>query len=291
MNTYSEISTGDRARELLEDFDVLATRRCMALVPRQGEEDSLKQNVQAALAASSVHLKSLDYARKRYVEQGRSGTSTDAHVPYVEAYKLAKNHVRQNIRRLRTNGRPDPTVGVFGASLALERLPASFFCAHFMYRMGHKYEGHAVSRLILEQIAWAFAAHVSDDMAYIERIEATRAIGGLKTFLPEAGRLYGFLSTKTHIDFSSHDEFLKVEDGKNFVLHAHPNFEEFAHVMLTLADMFALVWEVSQVEYLDELESIHRGTDGLSLVPRSSRPFLTTIEEQMQRLRQPAGDA
>jgi hypothetical protein len=281
-NSMFDFRLGERARELLEDFEVIATMQDMALVRRQHVSENLQLNVRAAVVASTLRLSSIDYARRRYLPSHEIQEPSEEDSPraaYTTAYCSAKAYMSHLTEKLRTTGRPDPSVGVFGASLVLERLASSFFCAHFLYRMGHKYEGHAVARLILEQIAWAYAAHQSDDLDFVEKIETTRSIGALKHFVPEAGRLYGFLSTKTHIDYSSHMEFLRVEDGKNVVLHAQPHYEEYAEVILLLADIFGLVWEVSQNAYLDDFEAIdvHR-------LPKSDRAFLAVLKEHLFRI-------
>jgi hypothetical protein len=286
-----EYSVGGQVRELLEDFEVVGTHLFMALIPRGERYGAFAENVRAAAVASTLRLSSLDYARRRYVEPVPNQVEVEHHHPYIDAYAAAKTHVERAIGRLRTAGRPDPTVGIFGSSLVLERLPASFFCAHFMYRMGHRYEGHAVARLILEQLAWAYAAHDSDDMAFIEAVETTRSISVLKQFVPEAGRLYGFLSNKTHIDYSTHHEFLTVEGDRNVVLHAKPDFPQFAEIMLRLADLFVLVWEVSQAPYLDTFEAIHEPNTSVALTPNLQRPFLSEIARLLEAVTLRAGHA
>lgn len=285
-NSMFDFRSGERARELLEDFEVIATLQHMALIPRQPGSEHLRLNVRAAVVASTLRLSSVDYARRRYVSSHeiQEPDEKSPRAAYTTAYRSAKAYMSRLTEKLQTSGRPDPSVGVFGASLVLERLAPSFFCAHFLYRMGHKYEGHAVARLILEQIAWAYAAHHSDDLAFLENIETTRSVGALKRFLPEAGRLYGFLSTKTHIDYSSHMEFLRIEDGKNVVLHAQPHYEEYAEVILRLADIFGLVWEASQSAYLDDFEAIDANR-----CPKSDRAFLAVLKEHLCRISELAG--
>ncbi len=63
-----------------------------------------------------------------------------------------------------------------------------------------------MARLILEQIAWAYAAYKMREVGDIERIITTRSISQLKKRIPVAGELYGF-EKKTHIDYCSHLEF------------------------------------------------------------------------------------
>ncbi len=279
MADWMNFRTGERARELLEDFDIIATVQEMALIPKHANS-SLKSNVHAAVVASTLGLASVDYARRRYARHEDDDSNDESKLTaYVGAYHAAKTYMSRLVANLCTDGKPDPTVGVFGASLVLERLAPSFFCTHFLYRMGHRYEGHAVARLILEQIAWAYAAHDLDDLSLIEKISTTRCITALKRLTPSAGILYGFLSEKTHIDYSSHMEFLRVENGQNVVLHAQPHFKEYGEVILRLADLFGIIWEISQAGYLETVETIdvHR-------TPRADRPFLTNINEHMKRI-------
>lgn len=280
-NSMFDFRTGERARELLEDFEIISTVQNMALIPRQGSPDSLRLNIRAAVIASTLRLSSVDYARRRYVSAPEipEADKDTPPIAYTAAYHSAKSYMSKLLTKLQTSGRPDPTVGVFGASIVLERLAPSFFCAHFLYRMGHSYEGHAVTRLILEQIAWAYTAYQSDDLTFLESIKTTRSISALKRLIPEAGRLYGFLSTKTHIDYTSHMEFLRVEDGQNIILHAQPHYAEYAEIILRLADIFGLVWEISQADYLDDFEAID-----VRRLPKPDRTFLTILEEHVARM-------
>ena len=264
--------TSDRFRDLLEDFEVVGTALHTALV-RRGDVPSVRENVRAALVASTLGLTSVDHARRQYCGNEAQPREDDAVVQaYIAAYKTTKRYVTDVRSKLRPQGRPEPSSGVFTTAVVLERLPASFFSAHFMYRIGHRFEGHAIARLILEQIAWGCAAHSLDTVAEIESIEANGAISDLKRFVPEAGRLYGLLSKKTHINYESHLEFLGIENGRNVIWHAHPRYAEFAEVMLSLGDLYGLVWELSQFEYIDHPEAVEL-KDGM-VIPNGNRPFL-----------------
>jgi hypothetical protein len=177
---------------------------------------------------------------------------------------------------------PLPSNGVFGASIVLEKLQYSFFSAHLLYSLGHRYEGHAISRLILEQIAWAYTAFHLETIEQIEKIVTTRTISKLKKAFPIVGRVYGFLSNKTHIDYKSHFDFLHVENGKNVLKITQHKFYEYAEIILYLADLFAVVWEISQHEYLPELETIEI-IDGNYCI-KEDRPFLNIINEHLNKI-------
>jgi hypothetical protein len=270
-------------QHVLEDFDVIATRQFAALVRRRPHLTHFADNVRAAVVASTLGLASLDYAKRRYCdgEEELERASLPVHA-YVEAYQFTRSYLERLTTSLQTKGKPEATVGVFGASIVLERSLLSFFCAHLMYQMGYRYEGHAISRVILEQIAWAFEAHEARDIETIQSIRTTAAVSKLKRFAPEAGALYGFLSKKTHIDYSSHSEFLRVEDGKNAVVYGHDVMPEYGSVILRLGDLFSLVWEASQFPYLTTPEAVEarHGT----LAPKLDRAYLVKMHDHMNNI-------
>jgi hypothetical protein len=273
-NANFDYGAAERARLLLEDFDVVGTSLYMALVPRGRMFEDFTSNVRAAIVTSTLGLSSVDYARRKYLPKTpRHREPNHMREAYTDAYMASKHYIARLLNRFTDEGRPDPTVGVFGAALVLERLKSSFFSAHFLYRLGHNYEGHAIARLILEQIAWAYSAYPSNDMKVIESIKTTRSVTALRKFAPEAGRLYSFRSNKTHIDYSSHMEFLQIEDGRGVVLHAQPAYKECAKVILTLSDLFGAVWEVTQADYLTSLETIAKPPNSKIYARKEDRPF------------------
>ncbi len=264
----------DPVRELLEDFEPLGG---LALVRRRGNP-ALRTNVLAAVVASSRGYTSVDYARRRHagLPPAANDSLSDCVDRYVDAYRAAKEHVFTGLSSFVSRESPEPSVGQFGASLVLERLPYSFLSAHLLYRLGHRYEGHAVARLILEQIAWAFVAYQHDEVENIASIVTTRTVSALNRLIPDAGRLYGFLSKKTHIDYDSHFDFLHIDRGRNAIYSAQPEFSEYARVVLMLADIFVAVWEVSQRGFIDEPRSICWDSDRPRL--NAGRSFLTVMQ-------------
>jgi hypothetical protein len=268
--------------DLLEDFDVVGNLLSIALIPMHSYVPTLRQNIEAAVIAATSGLKSIDYAKRTYVrDQAFDILPDNEEREYISAYKSAKQYMLNLMSKFSGEGLPRPSNGVFGASLVLERLPISFFSAHLLYRLGHRYEAHAVSRLILEQIAWAHAVYKLEDIDDIKKIETTKSISKLKKITPKCGVLYGYLSNKTHIDYSSHGDFLHVENGKNVVLYTQQQFYEYAQVILHLADMFGIVWELSQYKYLSEVETIQTKDNIYSV--KADRPFIAIIEEHLKK--------
>lgn len=66
------------------------------------------------------------------------------------------------------------------------------------------------------------------------------------------------------------------------ILRAHSRFEEYGRVVLFLADLFGLVWEISQMPYIDELEAI-TVTNGAP-APNPKRAFLGKMTKHIAAL-------
>lgn len=281
-----EPNPAQMVRDLLEDFEFVGTLHEIALVKRYPSWQTLKDNIQAAIVASGLRLSSIDYAKRKYCEPlpDHGNEENDRlDLKYIEAYKSAKDYIQKSILRVSPEGSQLPSRGIFGSSLVLERLPSSFFCAHLLYGLGNRYEGHAVCRLILEQIAWAYTAFSLNKVDDLKSIITTKSISKLKKFIPFCGKLYGFLSQKTHIDYKNHIEFLRVESNKNVILKSQSEFYEYAQVILYLSDIFVIVWEISQFPYLAEAESVQL-KDGVYSI-RKNRPFLKTIKQHLAEIK------
>src|SRR5688572_19514876 len=115
---------GESIRDLLEDFEFIgAGTRNIALIPSFPSNSRLSNNVRAALIATHLRLQSIDYTKRRYCKDNIENNKRKSIVSeYINSYKSAKNHVTKIISRLNPNKKGDPSVGVFGASIVLERL-------------------------------------------------------------------------------------------------------------------------------------------------------------------------
>ncbi len=75
---------------------------------------------------------------------------------------------------------------------------------------------------------------------------------------------------------------MRSDDGKNVILHGQSRNKDYASVILNLADIFTIVWECSQYEYLDELFTIEK-VDG-KFRPLKKRPFLKIIQDHIKEI-------
>ena len=236
--------------------------------------------------ASQLHLSSIDYAKKRYCFEKAIDDDPKAMPPakrYISAYMASKYYIETMLSRASPCATASERLGSFGAEVALRRLQYSFFSAHLLYQLGHKYEAHAVSRLVLEQIAWAYSASQLDNLAEIKKLVTTNCISRLRELNQGYGRLYGILSKKVHLDYENHGEFLRVKNGESAVLLTLFDYYEYAFVLLTLADLFGIVWELSQAAFIQDFEATHI-TDGVRSI-RDDRPFKKIASGHLATLR------
>jgi hypothetical protein len=190
-------STSTSSRDL-DDYDILSTMTLSVAVPYRTTE-SFRKLIWAAMATYGFGNSSVDHVLRRYgFMWDRRADKSFQHEPRIIALRSiaeAANEIANALDRVTVGS----GLGPLCAKAALCRLEASFKAAYGLVRREYIFETDAVVRLILEQIAWAFAIHsVPDDEVF--SLSSTKCIGRLKTIFPECGVLYGALSEWAHID-------------------------------------------------------------------------------------------
>ena len=266
-----------KIKSLLQDFEFISSKDESIMVSRNGDP-KLRKNLSAALVSSSLGLSSVDYARKRYLSDDvvDCDLKDDLKELYFECYKASIEHILRTKKNFMHNTEYEPTYGQFGASLILERIETTITSAHLCFQLGNSFEGYALSRVVLEQIAWAYAAAQSDSESYVQELKSTKAITVLKEFIPQVGKIYGYLSNLTHIGYDSHKQIISVSDnGSYFINFNHFDFHDFALVLLELSDVFSAVWEKSF--YLHQLSLNSVSVSDLSVELMDEREFKEII--------------
>ncbi|MFZ2487805.1 MAG: hypothetical protein WAZ19_06745 [Anaerolineae bacterium] len=277
-------SSGRSARDLLENFELVGFGHYSALIPKDDFNTNLRANVEAALLATNFDI-GLDYAKKKYGSKHQKNINDEKKVilrnaqRYIECYLISKYYVESMISKVSSAPEGAERLGSFGAAAALVRLQYSFFSAHILYELGHQYEGHAVSRLILEQIAWAYSAYELDNIDAIKKLVTTKCIGKLNELIPTCGRFYNELSNGVHIDYKNHADFLRIKDGTGVILFTHTDFAQYGFIMLRLADLFGIVWEISQAPHIFDFEATMI-KNGICIVNKD-RPFIKIANERL----------
>lgn len=254
----------------------------VAFIRRSDADTSIHVDVQAALAAALARLRSIDDVKRRYMD---ADTTADAMTEIrdldalYDSYMLAARSMEAAQARLDPEGRPDPTLGVFAASIALSRLAASFKSAHLLYRLGHATDGHAIMRVILEQIAWAHSAAGLDDEDELAALKPTKAFTELKGLYPRAWRIYRTLSSQTHLKFDEHRQRVQRREGQFHIVQVERAAMDGSSAILSICDIWLTVWEATQRDFLDGLDHILVDDDGVR--PDPGRPFKRAMLDQL----------
>ncbi len=183
---------------IAEDADFIIQRGCEVFadqcsafaVPRGSPQELIRYHL-AAHKAYFFGYKSIDYVMRAYTDC--SNTPAD----YPESYRLihdATSKVRDNVEAIGRRGGPilsslPDRFGFIAAWAALVRLQSSFRAACVLCETVMGFEVFCLAKLILEQIAWAYAVHqIEDDSLY--KVKPWDCINPLKRLYPQAGRAY-----------------------------------------------------------------------------------------------------
>lgn len=268
-DTESWFDPGKRILDTMVDFEAIVTPGTGAvLFPPQPQGGQFRRNLHAASVASQLGLSSLDYAKRRYTTDDDDAPSANSSMEiYRRAFWDSIHHMHRTERELDSAGEDQIPMGIFAASIALERLESGIKSAHMLYRIGLNYEGDAVARYVLEQIAWSVEASKKETLDEIEKVKSQAAIGALKALIPWTGPLYGDLSKTTHAGLPQHQRAFLVDDSeKAQVLITWSRIAVCATHIMLLADAWAVAWEYTQAPYMKQFQSI------ASVVDRSPRP-------------------
>jgi hypothetical protein len=253
---------------ILEDYIGLGGLGFNVLMSRMAP-NSFKQNIQAAIISSSMGI-SLDYARKRYVNDIKASIPRTYDI-FQRIYYAGKSHIDSTFERFSEGAEPD--AGVLYSEVALRRLPATYFAAGLLYRVGNLFEANAVARMFLEQVAWAYQVFECKDWDSACRVSSTKAVGRLKEIFPRAGELYGLYSNDAHLELKQHGKFIQFEQPPKILMSLGADSWMFGLGILELSDMFSCVYELTQLPYIAKPENWKTIRGALKLNPK--RPFLS----------------
>lgn len=274
-----EVLQATIGRHILEDHIQLGLNASTVLVPRDAPRKLIKY-VQAAIIAHNLGT-TFDHALNHFLPEGEPDIPA-IHLAFQEMYYAGMKHMDETLRRMNPQVEPG-AVEVF-SDAALSRARNTYYVAALLYREGHMIEAHAMSRLMLEQIAWSFNVYELQDREKAEKAKPNKAISKLKKKIKPVGRLYRDLSQYVHLPLKGHDEFIDLSSGESATLMqfgAHSYY--FGQILAHLADYWADVYEYTQARHFEELENWVEESSGLLLNP--NRPFLKTIGPLLKNLR------
>lgn len=271
-NPYSE----------LEDVQFLASGAFWISIP-PGAPIELKNRVFAAVKSYQMGIKSLDYFIRSY------GTPWDFKTPQSDRRKYAswldKGKLmlgRTLITFNQTTEKPSNPGNVMAAA-ALLRLLATFKARGILIKRGLAIESLALSRVILEQIGWAYAVRLSDDPAH-RSFNPRASMKALKSLYPDIGPLYHFLGDRVHVDFPVLAQTVDFDSDGLIVTPATTNDTSIAvEAYLALVDAYCAVSESLLEGRLEKPMFLVFAPSGECRL-RKRRPSLTLFRQYEKQL-------
>lgn len=217
------------------------------IAPTMPSGFELRNNIAAGVVASALRLDSIDYARRRYVGE-RTRPEDGEYRLCVQVFRLCEDYLEQV--KANFNPAPETRLGVFAASVALDRMKYSFSAVHILYSLGLNFEGDSVSRHILEQVSWAVSASSIDDENKLAKLKSHN-MGELKKIAPQAGALYGYLSKNVHAGIDQHRQDFSVDDqGRGRISFFRNRLSSSYSVLVCLTELWVAAFEWTQRDYL-----------------------------------------
>jgi hypothetical protein len=225
----------------LEIYDGICTLGDGTLgeLPRIGVKswysDTLLKNITASLISDHLGSKSLDYVRKRYLNNWKRHADLDPNafdlktihfldicIHELQEYLVANSHnlIYSEIQTI--------------SDMTLAKGLGTLRVALDLSSKGLLHEVLTLCRSSLEMISWAFAIFDLPDKKDIFEILPEKTISGFKSYFPYAGKYYGYLSGFLHWRKETHTRAFDFEEEYIAVVYAsgRNKWEAVANVML-----------------------------------------------------------
>jgi len=218
--------------------------------------ESLKKKIAAVLVSELMGLKSVDNVLKNYLSDVQYPEEDDARLDLRIRAAVTKliSKFDALIFAISISGevRGNRVIGL----LTLQRSVFSMDFLAFCGQRGALFEGVAIARMMLEQLAWSFSVAKSLDDNAVQKVSATRAISSLKSEIETAGLFYGWLSQHAHWHFDAHKKVVISKEGKLGHLYASSYFKAILFsVMLIMTDLYFQILQAICSKELEELKA------------------------------------
>jgi len=242
---------------------------------QRGSPPEFKRRVLAAAISYLAQLKSIDYAKRRYVD---ADTYNDDPVLLGDA---TSDYLRDGVKALmielyalHTAG--DLTFGVFGAEITLYRVPHAIDTARMLSNRGLLLEVLPILRLCLEMIAWSSVAFYMENDEAVKSLKAHDCIAELKRIYGTSGKLYGYLSKFAHWGHVVHRQFISVTAKQTSVLYASARYRAMALALCVI--VVDVLVEVVRKLYGERSKSLIMALQGV-LERNSSRKSFVVVAD------------
>lgn len=271
MNSQTDLMSNEQFLQNSRDFvfdngyEIIGNSKFDIAVPRN-TPDLLKKWLIATQITYDIGNKSIDYTIKRYSDTfnlTKKLSLSHSLLNEIISFIREKSDFIIN-KRLKLKNLPDQ-FGLFAASAAMIRLKVSFKSAVFLCEQGLSFETCSISKLILEQISWAFAIHtLIDDELY--KVTPVQSISVFKKVVPYVGKLYGELNKYAHIDTSKIHLLVDFKQDDGFIILKSAKLSlQAAHLLLGVLDSYGICMEIIYKNWFDEFHFINITDNGYIL--------------------------
>ncbi len=250
---------------------------------RKGTSLEDKRRLLAAYKASQLGCKSIDYVLKMYGSQwDLSSKQTETGRLVSEATDKTRNRVDAIIRKLPALREVPEYPAAVAAYVAIMRLQSSFKAACLLCEEGLSFEVFCISKLILEQIAWAYTVHGMTDESFF-KVQPSKCVSHLKSLFPKVGVWYGSMNEHSHVDTKVIHSLARVENAHlTIVLRSPQQSLVSAFHVLRLADIYGACAEAIWRRHYTTYEFIKKKVPpGL----KARRKSLIELEDFQKRAR------
>jgi len=230
--TWWGVNEGTKVIPGYDEIDVVGGEMWALGIPDTASPE-FRRNAVGAAVASVVGLR-VDYALKRYVGPAEQYALPEVDKPFRAGLREVRRVVVAALASTMTN-RGSQTEAAFVADSAMIRLQNTFRGAVILIKSHLHFETSALLRLIVEQMAWAWAIHRYEGDYW--ELEPQGCIRQLKIILPDIGRMYGQLSESAHVIPPTTLRYIRSSPDKITVYFAVPS--QSAQDLLTLLRLAA----------------------------------------------------
>jgi hypothetical protein len=207
----------------MRDFEVLLNQS----VPIGVDSDYPSElRIRLTAASLSFHIgnKSVDHFRKQYLADLDYPVSSRNRLDKRIA-GLLKAGLRELDHSLDDLEPSNPKLGQMVSKWTFMRIPFSFDLALTCAQRGALFECLAITRMMLEQTAWALEIRCWDDFNAITARQAQQSLRALKSIHPAAGSFYGWLSAHAHWTYDAHIKAFDQSPGRISMRLANPLYK------------------------------------------------------------------
>jgi hypothetical protein len=197
--------------------------------------DTLLKNIAASVISDHLGFKSVDYARKTYLNDWKRNVDLDPNAFDLKTIHFLDVSIVELQKHLIANSHSLIYSGIqMICDMTLVKGLGTLRVALDLSSKGLLHEVLTLCRSSLEMIMWAFAVfdlpNEKDPFEFLPE----RAVSGFKIYFPYAGKYYGYLSEFSHWRKQTHTRSFNFEEEYTAVVYAsgRNKWEAIANVML-----------------------------------------------------------